>query len=304
MEHLMAAGEDVVGTDLRVEHELAKKLGLRHLDITQKEETSKFILENPPQTILHFAGIAMPKEVAQHEELGRRVNIDAVMNLLDAIIEAKEKDPGYDPVIIVAGSVEQFGDPMKEGEIITEESPRNPKTLYGKQKQEMTERFLEKCHLKNIRGYVVIQGQVTGVSPSGEISQKTGFLIPDIASQIAVIENSGLEQGVLITGVVGNKRPILDVNDAIDAYLKLALKTPMPGEYIVCAQKSLPIQDVVDILIKNSHVKFIHKIDKSRGFGGPDRFYSSKKIMDSTGWKPKIPLEKTLKVLLDRYRQK
>ena len=303
MEHLMAAGEDVVGTDLNVEHELAKKLGLRRLDITQKEETNQFILETHPKTILHYAGIAMPKEVAQNEELGRRVNIDAVMNLLDAIVEARKKDPNYNPTIIVAGSVEQFGDPVKEGEVITEKSPRNPKTLYGKQKQEMAERFLEKCHQENIRGYVVIQGQVSGVSPSGEISQKPGFLIPDLALQAAVIEASGEKQGVLITGVLENKRPILDVNDAIRAHLEIARKTPVPGEYIVCAAESRPLLDVLKTLIENSSVKLIHDINIALGAGGPDRFYSPKKIMTATGWQPEVPLENIIKRVLEFQRR-
>lgn len=303
MEHLMAAGEDVVGTDLNVDHELAKKLNLRRLDITQKEETRHFILETLPQTILHYAGIAMPKEVAKNEELGRRVNIDAVMNLLDAIVEARKIDPKYNPTIIVAGSVEQFGDPVSEDEVITEESPRNPKTPYGRQKQEMAERFLEKCHEENIRGYVVIQGQVSGVSPSGEISQKTGFITPDLSSQIAEHEKSGKKQGTIVTGVLNNQRPILDVNDAIRAHLELARKFPIPGEYIVCAEKSRPLKNILDVLRENSLIEISHEINKSLGAGGPDRFYSPNKIMKATDWKPEVEYETMIKRVLDYQRR-
>lgn len=303
MEHLKASGHDVVGTDLNVEHEIAKKLGLRRLDITHKEETGQFISEHLPQTILHYAGIAMPKEVAQNEELGRRVNIEAVMNLLDAIVETRKNDPSYDPVIIVAGSVEQFGDPISEGEILTEESPRNPKTPYGKQKQEMAERFLEKCLREKIKGYVVIQGQVAGVSPSGEISQREGFVVADLTSRVVKNENEGKKEATIETGVLTNKRPILDVNDAINAYLELAKQTPETGEYIVCAAESRPLLDVLNTLIKNSSVELIHKINLALGAGGLDRFYSPDKIMKATGWSPKVALDTLVRRVLEYQRR-
>jgi GDP-4-dehydro-6-deoxy-D-mannose reductase len=303
MQHLLASGKKVVGTDRNVENELAKKLHLRQLDITYHEETCKFILDLLPETILHFAGIAMLREVASDEEMGKRINVDAVTNLLDAIVNARRSVAGYNPVILVAGTVEQFGDPSTPGEIFTEQSTRNPVNPYGRQKQEMAARFLERCHQENIRGYVVLQGQVSGVSLSGEISQRTGFLIPDLASQVATIEAGGKDRGDLITGVLDNKRPILDVNDAIRAYLELAQKTPAPGEYIVCAEKSVPLTDVLDILIRNSHAQLIHKIDKSRGAGYSDRFYSPKKIMTATGWKPEVDLETTVKRVLEFQRR-
>jgi len=309
MEHLISAGEKVIGTDQNVEGDLAKKLHLRRLDNTDKEATRKFVWDNLPDKILHFSGIARPGNVAENEPLGRKVNIDAVLNLTDAIINARKRDRDYQPTVLVTGSVEQFGDPddkspqVTEENPITEESSRNPNTPYGRQKEEMAVRFLQECYKEKIRGYVIVQGQLSGVSPSGEISQKTGFLIPDISSQIATMESEGRKQGVLTTGILDNMRPILDVNDAIEVYLELAKQTPITGEYIVCAPKSRPLKDVLEILIRNSSIELIHKIDEAKGSGGPDRFYSPKKVIVATGWNPKIELETTIKRVLEFQRR-
>lgn len=309
METLRNAGENVVGTDKKIESELAQKLKLQRLDSSDKEATNKLIWDLVPSTIFHFAGIAMPKEVAGDEALGHKINVESVMNLLDAIILARRKDPGYNPIIIVAGSVEQFGDP-KEGEPaitednpVTESSPRNAVTPYGRQKEEMSVKFLEKCRDNNIRGFVVIQGQVSGVSPSGEISQRTGFLIPDLGVQVATIIKSGEKQGVVSSGPLLNRRPILDVKDAVDAYLKIAEENPIPGEYIVCAEESRPLIDVLTTMITSSGLTIVRKINKAFGDGGPNRFYSSEKVRKATVWNPKVQYERMIQDVLEFQRK-
>jgi nucleoside-diphosphate-sugar epimerase len=297
-------GEEVVGTARSVESELAEKLNLRRLDTTDKEATNETIFNYLPKNILHFAGIAIPKEISENPEKGRQINIDSVFNLLDAVEYAKSRNSSYNPTIIVAGSVEQFGDPQYYGQVFDEKSERNPINEYGKQKEEMAVKFLRRCSLKGHRGYIAIQGQASGVSASGLISQDSGYFIPDIASQVAEIEASGRDHGVLITGIVSQQRNIVDVNDAIRGYLSLAEKTPAIGEYLVCASKSQPLEDVLKILIKYSSVEIIHEIDKARGNGGLDRFYSHNKLTVATGWNPEKELDETIKRVLEFQRLK
>ncbi len=304
VEHLQDMGEEVVGTSRSVESEMAQRLKLRRLDTTDKEAAQETIFNLQPKNILHFAGIAMPKEIANNPDLGRQINIESVFNLLDAVEYTKNKFSSYDPTIIVAGSVEQFGDPVYESQIFTEKSDKNPINEYGRQKEEMAVRFLKRCVAKKHRGYIVVQGQATGVSESGLISQDRGYFIPDIASQVAEIEASGQKQGVLVTGVVSHQRNIVDVNDAIRGYLALAEKTPSIGEYLVCARQSQPLEDVLKILIKHSYAEIAHQVDITRGAGGPDRHYSHEKKIKATGWQPEIELEQTIKNVLEFQRLK
>lgn len=304
VERLYLGGERVVGTSRSVESEIAERLKLRRLDTTDKEATRETIFNLQPKNILHFAGIAMPREITSNPDLGRQINIESVFNLLDAVEYAKSKFSDYDPTIIVAGSVEQYGDPKYNGQVFSEMSERNPLNEYGRQKEEMAVKFLRRCRQKHHRGYVAIQGQASGVSESGLISQDRGYFIPDIASQVAEMEAKGQKQGVLITGIVTQQRNIVDVNDAILGYLSIAENTPEIGEYLVCARKSQPLEDVLKILIKYSTVEIIHQIDIARGNGGKDRFYNPTKIAKATGWKPQIELDETIKKVLEFQRLK
>ncbi len=303
MEHL--AGESVVGTTRNTETEIAKKLGLKQLNTENLEETLRFVYDNLPEKIFHFAGMAKPKDANDNPEKSRIANIDSTINLLAAIKHARKKDPTYDPTVIVVGSVEQFGDPTINDQVFDERSERIPVNTYGEQKEEMSNKFLNLAKEYDIRGYVMIQGQSTGVSPSGEISQKDGFLIPQIAKQVAELEMSGLKEGIIKTGDISHKRDLVDINDAIEAYLLLSQKAPAIGEYLLSSGNSIPLVDILNFMIDESTVTITHELDLSRGFGrATDRRYTSEKLIKATGWQPKTtPQKSSINVLNFQRRE-
>ena len=302
MEHLK--GEPVVGTTRNSETEIAKRLGLKQLNTENLEETLRFISDNLPEKIFHFAGMAKPKDAKDNPEKSRLANVDSTLNLLAAIKHARKKDPTYDPIVIVVGSVEQFGDPTSNGQIFDENSERKPVNTYGEQKEEMSKKFLELAKEYDIRGYVMIQGQSTGVSPSGEISQSGGFLIPEIASQIASLEESDIEPKIIKTGNISHKRDIVDINDAIKAYIALAKNTPEIGEYLVCSGSSIALSEILGFMTSASTKEIIHIIEKDRGFGeAMDRYYSHQHLTAATGWTPETPAQKSAIDVLDFKRR-
>lgn len=302
MEHLK--GESIVGTTRNNETEIAKRLGLKQLNTENLEETIRFISDNLPEKIFHFSGMSKPKDANDNPENSKIANIDSALNLLVAIKFARTIVPAYDPVVIVTGSVEQFGDPTTEGQIFNETSARKPVNVYGEQKEEMSKKFLELSKEYDIRGYVMIQGQSTGVSPSGEISQRHGFLIPEIASQIAKLEASDVEPKVIKTGNISHKRDILDINDAIKAYIALAKVTPEIGEYLVCSGSSISLGEILGYMISASTKEIIHEIDKGRGFGnGVDRYYSHQRLTEATGWIPETSPQKSAVDVLNFHRR-
>ncbi len=301
MEHL--SGEDVIGVTRNTDTEIAERLGLKKLDVGSKEDTAQFIHDQLPETIFHFYGVSRPKEVAENPLVAKTANIDSVLNILGAIHNARKKFTNYNPCVVVSGSVEQIGDSKIPEQILDETSPRNPQNLYATQKQEMSETFLSLCQKLNIDGYVVLQGPATGSSPSGEVSQSLGFLIPDMAAQIAILEQ-GETDGVVITGNINHKRNIVNINDAIASYIALATKKPISGEYLVCADKSVALSYVLKVMIENAKINLTHQVDSSRGFGkATDRYYTHQKITTATGWKPKTSIEETAIDVLNFQRK-
>lgn len=302
MEHLK--GDSVVGTTRNTETEIAKKLGLKQLNTENLEETLRFVYDNLPEKIFHFAGMSKPKDAKDNPEKSKIANIDSTLNLLAAIKHARTKDPTYDPIVIVVGSVEQFGDPTSEGQVFDENSQRKPVNTYGEQKEEMSKKFLELSREYDIRGYVMIQGQSTGVSLSGEISQSKEFLVPQIASQIATIEESGENHGTITTGDISHKRDIVDINDAIKAYIALAKEIPETGEYLVCSGSSIALTEILGFMTSASTKEVIHNIEKERGFGrATNRYYSYDKLSKATGWRPQTPVQKSVVEVLNFQRR-
>ncbi len=315
-EHLKKSGENVIGTTLTIESEIAQKLGFKRLDTSDLEATKKFVWDNLPNTFYHFAGIARPGLVNEKPELGEKVNIGGVLNLFEAIEEGKKKDNSYSPVIIAAGSVEEFGDaPLaKDNNPITiiESTPKNPLNIYAEQKKLAGELAFDLSRKYKTKLIWIYEGQATGVSENRDISQEKGYFVPDIASQIAAFEKnvqdgkvSPVEPQILRTGVIGHKRNFIDVRDAVKAYVAIAKESNLPSDdFIVCADKSVTLKEILDILINHSVVPIIHEIDKSRGAGaGVDRYYSNQKIKSAANWKPEIPLEETLRLVLEYQRK-
>ena len=76
--------------------------------------------------------------------------------------------------------------------------------------------------------------------------------------------------------------------------------------YNICTGKAYKISEVLDILVSLSKVKIKIKDDpaKMRPSDVPYLGGDSTKFREATGWKPKIPFERTLKDLLNYWREK
>jgi len=101
-------------------------------------------------------------------------------------------------------------------------------------------------------------------------------------------------------------RDFTDVRDTVRAYY-LVLTKGKPGEvYNICTGKGYKIKEILDILLSLTKVKVEVRVDPKRLrpsdvtllLGDP------RKIKNELGWEPKIPIEKTLKDLLDYWRER
>ena len=113
-------------------------------------------------------------------------------------------------------------------------------------------------------------------------------------------------QGEIKVGNLEAWRDFTDVRDMVRAYL-LALQKGLSGEvYNIGSGKVVKISDVLKKLISFSKVKIKVKQDKSL-FRPQDikKIYCNfSKFQAQTGWKPKIPLSKTLSDTIEYERSK
>jgi GDP-4-dehydro-6-deoxy-D-mannose reductase len=130
------------------------------------------------------------------------------------------------------------------------------------------------------------------------------FVTSNFAKQIVEIEK-GIREPSIRVGNLQAKRDFSDVRDVVRAYWLSTQKCEFGECYNICSGKTRVIEDVLDLLVKNSKTKDI-KIEKD-----PSRMRPSDvqvlhgdctKLMEQTGWKPEIPFEKTMSDLMDYWR--
>lgn len=125
------------------------------------------------------------------------------------------------------------------------------------------------------------------------------------AKQVALIEK-GKQEPVIYVGNLDARRDFTDVRDIVRGYW-LALEKAEPGEvYNICYGKDWKVKKVLDHLLKLSKVKVKIQEDPERMRPSDVQLLlgDNSKFCKRTGWKPEIPIEKTLEDLLNYWREK
>ena len=129
------------------------------------------------------------------------------------------------------------------------------------------------------------------------------FVTSNFARQIAEIEK-GKRLPVVEVGNLEAKRDFTDVRDMVRAYW-LACAKGEPGEvYNIGTGHTIAMKDMLAILLSQSQSKVEVRVDPARlrPSDVPILYADGSKFKALTGWKPRIPLETTLKDLLDYWR--
>jgi GDP-4-dehydro-6-deoxy-D-mannose reductase len=201
--------------------------------------------------------------------------------------------------ILVVGSSDMYGKVLPKEIPITEERSLLPVSPYGVSKAACD--LLAYQYFASFGVHAIRARAFNHTGPR----QRTGFVIPDFASQIAKIE-AGQMPPVLKVGNLSTKRDISDVRDVVRAYLSLMRKGRAGEAYNICSQEAYTIRNVLKISLSLSKKKIRVEVDqkKNRPAEIPILMGNNSKIRKITGWKPKIPLKKTLQDTLNFWREK
>jgi len=123
------------------------------------------------------------------------------------------------------------------------------------------------------------------------------------AQQIAAIE-AGRAEPVLRVGNLESRRDVTDVRDTVRAYVALAQSGTPRRPYNVCSGRAYSMRELLDILLSLARVRVRIELDPSRlrPSDNPLILGSHARLTADTGWRPEIPIERTLADLLDYWR--
>ncbi len=116
----------------------------------------------------------------------------------------------------------------------------------------------------------------------------------------------GLVEPVIKTGNLDVRRDFSDVRDVVKAYISLLEKGKTGEIYNVCSGRAAALNDILKILLSFSSKKIEVKVDpdKMRKADIPLLLGNNEKIRNELNWLPEIPLDQTLKELLNYWRER
>lgn len=267
-------------------------------DLLDLPSLKAILQEEKPDVIFHLAAQSYVDFSFTSPITTLQANVIGTCNLLEGVKELKLSF-GYDPIVHICSSSEVYGQ-VKEDEVpIKEENPFRPASPYAVSKvaEDMLGlQYWLSWKIKTIRTRLFTH---TG-ERRGEVFAESTF-----AKQIASIE-AGLIPPVIKVGNLESIRTFLDVKDAVCAYWILINKCP-PGEvYNIGGNETMSVGDMLNKLIELSTIKNIKiEVDPSR-LRPSDvtlQIPSIDKFKNETNWHPEIKFEKTLKDLLDYWRE-
>ena len=271
-----------------------ERVYLEYGDINDYASMLSVLDKVKPDYVFHLAAQSYPKTSFESPLETLETNILGTAKLLDAIRRLK-----LDPVIHVCASSEVFGRVPKEFLPIHEDVTFHPASPYAISKvgTDLVGRFYAEAY-----GMTVMTTRMfTHTGPRrGDVFAESTF-----AKQIAMIE-AGLQEPVIKVGNLDSLRTWSDVRDAVRAYHMLVTINPTSGEYYnIGGTHTCSVRDMLNHLVSLSTVKDIKiEIDpeRLRPIDADLQVPDTTKFSNHTGWKPEIPFEKTMKDLLEYWR--
>lgn len=259
------------------------------LDIRREDDVRSAVREIRPTEIYHLAGISAVDRSWTNPRLTFEVNVVGTFNLMGA---AMELVPAPRILNISTAQVYARSDgPLKE------ESPINPDNPYAASKA-MAE-LVRISFLKASTRGIITARSFNHTGPG----QLPTFVLPSIAKQLAEME-IGLRPPKLQVGNIDVKRDFTDVRDVVRAYAALLDKGRSGEVYNVCSGIGTRLSDIITQFQTVCETGVTIETDPARVRRDeiPQVVGDSAKIRRETGWSPQIPIDTTIRDLMDYWR--
>jgi GDP-4-dehydro-6-deoxy-D-mannose reductase len=256
------------------------------VDLLDREAVRAAIALVRPSVVYHCAGSADVGGSWIDPVRPMRINALGTHYLLDAL-----RTNGLNSPVLVTGSATVYRSSVDP---LCEDSPIGPANPYAVSKlaQEMVVARADWCP-------VVIARAFNHAGPR----QARAYVTSSFAQQIAEIE-AGLAEPVLNVGNLDVRRDITDVRDTVQAYRRLVVAGEPGRAYNVCSGRAYRIGDLLDTLLAMARRPIEVALDPTRlrPSDNPVIVGDATRIAKEAGWRATIPIEQTLRDLLDYWR--
>ncbi len=258
----------------------------------------ELIMDFLPDQIFHLAAQSYPTVswVSPAETID--VNINGQVAVFEAIKKARKyKDSSYDPMVVVACSSAEYGQTLNELEdpFVKETAELRPLHPYGVSKvgqDLLAYQYYMNDSIRCIRARIF---NSTG-------TRKVNDVTSDFTKRAVEAEKTGVYE--LRCGNLETKRAIMDQRDLVNGLMLLADKGKAGDVYNISSEHIYQMEDIVKMIEDQIGHKLVRKVDPQLMRPTDERIIVGNvdKIKADTGWEQKIPMEQTIKDMLEYWR--
>jgi GDP-4-dehydro-6-deoxy-D-mannose reductase len=243
-----------------------------------------------PAAVVHLAAVSFAPDADHDPELALAVNGGGTRAVFGGLARAGSEAPA-----LVVSSADVYGRPRKLP--ISEDAPLLADRPYGRSK--MAEELAAMTDHVTGRPLLVVRA-FNQIGPG----QRESFVAPAFARRVLAMKRGEVTE--ISVGNVDVRRDFTDVRDVVHAY-RLLLEALVRGEIRhdppvvnVGSGKSVAIRDLLEVLCHLAGVPTLLHEDPSlvRANEAPEIRADVSRVRELVGWRPTIPLERSLADLL------
>lgn len=261
-------------------------------DLGDLDTVTAVIADVRPDYVFHLAARAIPSVNWQTPWETIRDNLHYQFNVLEALVTTESRSR-----VLIAGSADAYGLVAPQDIPVTETVSLRPHSPYAVSKAAQD---LMGFQFFASHGLPVVRARAFNhIGPR----QSTHFVTASFAHQIAEVE-LGLREPAIQVGNLAARRDFTDVRDIVRGYW-LLLRDGTPGEvYNLGSEQAVAIEALLQMLLGMSRTPIRVKVDQARlrPSDVPILVSDCRKARQCTGWRAEIPLEQTLRDVLDYWR--
>lgn len=276
-----AAGYTAVTTDVRGQVDVP-------LDLLDAEAVTAHFAAHRYDAVVHLAGISSVSLSWKMPKRTLSLNVFPALHIAQAVAETAPATR-----LLAVGSADQYGVTVGEDVLLDEDDPCRPRSPYAVSKYAQEGMLLALCASLGLD--VIATRSFNHIGPG----QEKGFVISDFASALADIMR-GAPPAIKV-GNLDASRDFTDVRDVARAY-RLLLEGGRRGEvYNVGSGIAYRIGDILQAMIQLSGrvVEIQQDPERLRPVELLRLRCDNTKLQTDTGWSPTIPLEESLRNVLD-----
>lgn len=264
---------------------------MHECDLTDYSSVLYTLDKVQPDVIFHLASYANVRASFDTPLSTIQNNVMGTANLLAAIMQARLK-----PKIQMCSTSEVYGQVLPTEVPIKESAPLRASSPYAVSK--VAQDLLGLTYFNAYGLHIVRTRMFTYVNP-----RRADLFATSFARQIVAIEEG--RQTVLKHGNLDSLRTVIDVRDAMAAYVAAALDG-QPGEvYNIGGTTSVSVGEFLDVLKAHGKVEIKCEADPAL-FRPADvtlQIPDTTRFAMTTGWRPKYSFYETVIHLLDHCRK-